>query len=98
MIRRPPRSTLFPYTTLFRSRRVRGHVEHIRPGQAGRRIIEQAQDTRASAVVMGMPQRVDGASLFGKTLETVLRDRPSRVIIESLLARPQTRPDRKSNV
>src|SRR5713226_9804669 len=26
MIRRPPRSTLFPYTTLFRSERV-GHVE-----------------------------------------------------------------------
>src|SRR2546429_452216 len=26
MIRRPPRSTLFPYTTLFRSREVRGHV------------------------------------------------------------------------
>src|SRR5689334_24109772 len=25
MIRRPPRSTLFPYTTLFRSRRVPGH-------------------------------------------------------------------------
>src|SRR3712207_7257309 len=31
MIRRPPRSTLFPYTTLFRSagaRVVRVHVEH----------------------------------------------------------------------
>src|SRR5260370_18949023 len=25
MIRRPPRSTLFPYTTLFRSRRMRDH-------------------------------------------------------------------------
>src|SRR2546429_9642020 len=25
MIRRPPRSTLFPYTTLFRSRRLRAH-------------------------------------------------------------------------
>src|SRR3712207_7735240 len=25
MIRRPPRSTLFPYTTLFRSRRLDGH-------------------------------------------------------------------------
>src|SRR5258705_5778265 len=25
MIRRPPRSTLFPYTTLFRSERRRGH-------------------------------------------------------------------------
>src|SRR3712207_8180386 len=31
MIRRPPRSTLFPYTTLFRSRpdlRADGHVRH----------------------------------------------------------------------
>src|SRR3712207_9476629 len=26
MIRRPPRSTLFPYTTLFRSRRDGGHA------------------------------------------------------------------------
>src|SRR2546430_5558893 len=34
MIRRPPRSTLFPYTTLFRSTgravRVRGDVQHRR--------------------------------------------------------------------
>src|SRR3712207_7787259 len=29
MIRRPPRSTLFPYTTLFRSRRAGGHA-HVR--------------------------------------------------------------------
>src|SRR5260221_2833672 len=27
MIRRPPRSTLFPYTTLFRSRRAHGLLE-----------------------------------------------------------------------
>src|SRR5690348_18460431 len=27
MVRRPPRSTLFPYTTLFRSRRVAQEVE-----------------------------------------------------------------------
>src|SRR2546426_8489616 len=26
MIRRPPRSTLFPYTTLFRSRQLRGRL------------------------------------------------------------------------
>src|SRR3712207_8399391 len=35
MIRRPPRSTLFPYTTLFRSRhddRRRGTQEHRRVG------------------------------------------------------------------
>src|SRR2546422_7207095 len=33
MIRRPPRSTLFPYTTLFRSDEV---VRHARPLDAGR--------------------------------------------------------------
>src|SRR5882762_8256273 len=31
MIRRPPRSTLFPYTTLFRSPRPRGSVRRMRP-------------------------------------------------------------------
>src|SRR2546429_9457385 len=30
MIRRPPRSTLFPYTTLFRSRTKRRHCAHLR--------------------------------------------------------------------
>src|SRR2546428_3760732 len=38
MIRRPPRSTLFPYTTLFRSRRARGppgvHEDERRAGPA----------------------------------------------------------------
>ena len=63
--------------------RLRGHVEHVRAGQAGRRIIEEAQDMRATAVVMASPRRVDGASLFGKTLATVLAERPCRVIIES---------------
>src|SRR3712207_7040706 len=32
MIRRPPRSTLFPYTTLFRSRHARGRLPHRRGG------------------------------------------------------------------
>src|SRR2546423_7593754 len=33
MIRRPPRSTLFPYTTLFRSQPGRSvrHVDHVSP-------------------------------------------------------------------
>src|SRR2546430_7194716 len=38
MIRRPPRSTLFPYTTLFRSARVRYPLRHRRrPDRPGRR-------------------------------------------------------------
>ena len=63
--------------------RVSGHVERVRSGQAGRRIIEEAMDMRAAAIVMPLPRRVNGASLFGKTLETVLAERPCRVIIES---------------
>ncbi len=70
-------------------RRVSGHWEKIRAGQAGRRIIEEAQDMRAAAVVMGLPRRIAGTSVFGKTVETVLAERPCRVIIES---RPPVRP------
>lgn len=64
-------------------RRVSGHVEKVRAGQAGRRIVEEASDMHAAAIVMPLPRRVDGASLFGKTLETVLNERPCRVVIES---------------
>src|SRR3712207_8836400 len=35
MIRRPPRSTLLPYTTLFRSLRGRPHVRVRREGRGG---------------------------------------------------------------
>jgi APA family basic amino acid/polyamine antiporter len=73
--------------------RVSGHWEKVRAGQAGRRIIEEAQDMRAAAVVLALPQRVSGLSVFGKTLETVLAERPCRVIIES---RPQPKPHRKA--
>src|SRR3989442_7482007 len=33
MIRRPPRSTLFPYTTLFRSQQGQGERKHDRGGE-----------------------------------------------------------------
>src|SRR2546422_5586295 len=36
MIRRPPRSTLFPYTTLFRSPRIAGAVHLAHPTRADR--------------------------------------------------------------
>jgi basic amino acid/polyamine antiporter, APA family len=42
-------------------------------------------------VVMTLPRRVAGTSVFGKTIETVLAERPCRVIIES---RPPVRPRR----
>src|SRR3712207_8685057 len=53
MIRRPPRSTLFPYTTLFRSQRRDRGVEHDRHrrGPLGR-----GQDPRRR-VVLDLPAR-----------------------------------------
>src|SRR4051812_29981626 len=63
-------------------RRVSGHYEKVRPGQAGRMIVNEARQMRAQAVVVPLPART-GGSLFGKTVETVLAERPCRVIIHS---------------
>src|SRR3712207_8940395 len=47
MIRRPPRSTLFPYTTLFRS--PEGHVErHANLGQQERQCVQDSPDERSN--------------------------------------------------
>jgi len=64
-------------------RRVTGHWEKVRPDQAGRRITDEARQINAQAIVMTLPPRRTGSSLFGKTVETVLADRPCRVIIDS---------------
>src|SRR3712207_8999516 len=46
MIRRPPRSTLFPYTTLFRSRRAvgRGEGERRAPALHARGVLDDEAD------------------------------------------------------
>jgi len=64
-------------------RRVTGHWEKVRPGGTGRRIVDEARDIKARAVVMDLPPRRAGSTLFGKSLETVLAERPCRVIITS---------------
>src|SRR3712207_7075972 len=46
MIRRPPRSTLFPYTTLFRSV---GPADRLRPGEGA----DQHHQRRAGEVEVG---------------------------------------------
>ncbi|MEA2496484.1 MAG: basic amino acid/polyamine antiporter, family [Thermoleophilaceae bacterium] len=63
-------------------RRVTGHIEQVRPGQGGRRIVEEAREIKARALIMAVPRRPRAAgSPFGRTVETVLADRPCRVII-----------------
>jgi APA family basic amino acid/polyamine antiporter len=68
-------------------RRVTGHWEKVRAGQAGRAIVEEAREMRARAIVMPLPPRT-GSTVFGKTVETVLAARPCRVIIQSDPAKP----------
>jgi APA family basic amino acid/polyamine antiporter len=60
--------------------RVSGSIEHIRMGQAGKAIVEEAKAINAAAIVMPLRYRA-GAPLYGKTLQTVLARRPCRVII-----------------
>ncbi len=64
-------------------RRVTGHWEHVRAGEAGRRIVQEARAIHAAAIVMTPPRRSPGGSLLGRTIESVLEDRPCRVIVEA---------------
>src|SRR3712207_9100964 len=50
MIRRPPRSTLFPYTTLFRSCELDGHPDNAAPALLGGLVIGTLTPEGVSAV------------------------------------------------
>src|SRR2546422_6357775 len=63
MIRRPPRSTLFPYTTLFRSFQVFGRVD-----ASERRVLSHCDGDRVA-----VPKRPQLLERFG----TATRDRKS---------------------
>src|SRR3712207_8493783 len=62
MIRRPPRSTLFPYTTLFRS-----HAQHSEHGEAGEHRTFAAASTVAASRTVDGRLRPPGARLDRKS-------------------------------
>jgi APA family basic amino acid/polyamine antiporter len=62
--------------------RISGHVERVRPGQAGYAIAEEARMINAAAIVVGLRFR-NGQPLYDETLQTVLAERPTRVIVVS---------------
>jgi APA family basic amino acid/polyamine antiporter len=63
-------------------RRVTGHWEKVRPGEAGRRIVDEVELIRARAVVLSVVRRRTGPVL-GATNDYVLGRRPCRVIVEA---------------
>src|SRR3712207_7114003 len=85
MIRRPPRSTLFPYTTLFRS----GHVQHLRVDghdHAGRR----AEGAEGEEAELRRAVDDDHVVVVGDAIENLAESREERGPGPALLA------DRKS--
>src|SRR3712207_5732775 len=67
MIRRPPRSTLFPYTTLFRSEWDGGVVKNAVKSQAPRMKLEEIQSgTRAGQVLATYAVPMDTAEVTGQ--------------------------------
>ena len=62
-------------------RGVSGQWVKVRAGQTGRRIVQEAREMSATAIVM--PVKAGSGGGLSRTLETVLRERPCRVILES---------------
>src|SRR3989441_10027086 len=88
MIRRPPRSTLFPYTTLFRSCRTRLAISRSRTSTANRALEVYLLDARArvDATLEAWGARADGwwlpplpAAIRYSLLSTGKRLRPTLV-------------------
>src|SRR2546427_11837988 len=92
MIRRPPRSTLFPYTTLFRSRPLRYSINVTLDGCCDHRAISADEDLHRHGV-----ENLDRADalLFGRgTYEVMgggLRP-PARAAARPDCVRPFARP------
>src|SRR5256712_13473872 len=80
MIRRPPRSTLFPYTTLFRARAVKSQ----RPMREGR--VESPVPEDEHALGSGTPPRLEraaGGGLVERHADGPRRGRAGRLVAVS---------------
>src|SRR3712207_9352315 len=89
MIRRPPRSTLFPYTTLFRSPRAAGPRQAAQEPAPGRRAAAHLDRQGAPAGPAGGPRAVRpkwdvvvvGAGTSGAPLAARLADAGRRGLV-----------------
>src|SRR2546430_7250244 len=89
MIRRPPRSTLFPYTTLFRSRD--GHVpDRARSGA------RQDRDARSPGRTPHARHRGEGGRLRSEEHTSEFQSQ-SNLVCRLLLEKKKKKKDRLSN-
>src|SRR5256885_10830350 len=94
MIRRPPRSTLFPYTTLFRS--PAAHTleppRHAEPADSEGRVLRDRKSTRLNSSHLVISYAVFCLKKKTKRLSRHLRRRTLRIVCAA--ARPGLRTDR----
>src|SRR3712207_8671739 len=91
MIRRPPRSTLFPYTTLFRSNDDSGARAYCR-GCRGRRVTAGQAGGVRSGIVNGLP-RIGRAAIVAARSEEHTSELQSRqyLVCRLLLEKKKTK-------
>src|SRR2546425_8914449 len=102
MIRRPPRSTLFPYTTLFRSESQRPLLEEKRVVHVGSRSLDLGEDETLQSSVRSEEHTSELQSLAYLVCRLLLekkkkqnsqhdiRDRAARQLADATRLRPQT--------
>src|SRR2546430_7706475 len=90
MIRRPPRSTLFPYTTLFRSDRVERLADLDRVEAAGRLV--EDEDGRVGEHGVGQPDRSEEHTSELQSQSNLvcrlLLEKKKKILIPALLLKP----------
>src|SRR4051794_41338079 len=91
MIRRPPRSTLFPYTTLFRSRRVLEQLQHVVADREQRRPQHGAGDAQALAELGVVPGAVLRTALRSEEHTSELQS-PVHLVCRLLLEKKKATP------
>src|SRR2546430_16015684 len=85
MIRRPPRSTLFPYTTLFRSCGLRNILrEKVTAGLAGRSGYNRTMPAKKSAVQIRMFRAGDLKRVLGVERATFAEGPYTKAIFREL--------------
>src|SRR5437660_8085639 len=94
MIRRPPRSTLFPYTTLFRSEHVPGQGlahghEHGGPDDA-----VEADDVLAHHVVLGGPAEGQLGGSLVRSEERFSRNAETDLVCRLLLEKKKKKSEK----
>src|SRR2546426_6235963 len=93
MIRRPPRSTLFPYTTLFRSDEGAGMIEARDHGAARDEHAAVGQDSKSLGITAGDRVRVEVRKLRVRAHVEALHVRPTRRVEEGAAVAGEIDPE-----